>query len=278
MSRVAVSTDTVCSLPPPLTRERGIALVPILLEIEGRSFKDTELEPHVLYALARKLGRPPRTASPPPAVFRDLFSALLEYHDAVFHITYSSNLGAAYGFALQAAKGFPPGRIEVFDSGLAVMAQGFVALAAADKAREQADLSEVRAAAERVARAARAVFFLDTLEFLRYSGRVPAAVAWIGDLIGIKPVAQIAAGKISLLTRVRTRKHALEYLVRLPAQNAGNRLHLAVMHATCEDDAQKLAQALEEAYRPVELLVSELSAFVGVHAGPGAVGIAYYWE
>ncbi len=278
MRPVAVSTDTVSNIPPELARAKDIALVPILLELDGRTVPDTEVGPEELYSLIRRIGRPPRTASPPPSAFRELFSALLEAHEKVLHITYSSNLGAAYGFAVQAAKTFPTGKVEILDSQLAVMAQGFVVLAAAEKALQGATMEGVKAEALRVAAAARAVFFLETLEFLRYSGRVPAAAAWVGDIIGIKPVVQIAGGTISLITRVRTRRRAVELLKEVVGQTRGAALHLAVMHALCPEEAEVLVRELSELYGPVAQHVVELSPFVGAHTGPGALGVAYYWD
>lgn len=278
MTQVAVSTDTVSNLPPDLARQNGITLVPILLEFEGRTVPDNEVGAAELYDMIRRTGRPPRTASPGPAVFRQVFSDLLQSHRHVLHITYSANLGAAYGFAEQAASSFLPGQVEVLDSRLAIMAQGFVVLAAARKALMGASLEEVKLEALRVAEVARAFFFLETLEFLRYSGRVPAAAAWVGDLIGIKPIVQIADGRISLLTRVRTRHRALEFLKETVGHGRKANAHLAVMHALCPADAEALARDLETSYRPVQLYIVELSPFVGAHTGPGALGVACYWD
>jgi DegV family protein with EDD domain len=278
MRRVALSTDTVSNIPSELAEKKGITLVPILLELDGRTVRDTEVSAADLYDLIRRTGRPPRTASPPPAVFRELFSNLLERHDSVLHITYASNLGAAYGFAVQAAANFPPGKVEVLDSRLAILAQGFVVMAAAERAIQGASLEEVRAEALRVSGLARAVFFLETLEFLRYSGRVPAAAAWVSDFIGVKPVVQIANGKITLVTRVRTRPRAIEFLKGIVAHNRGSQLHVGVMHSLCPQDAQALAEEIADLYRPAELYVVELSPFVGAHTGPGALGLAFYWD
>src|SRR3712207_1527893 len=134
---------------------------------------------------------------------------------------------------------------------------------------------DVADAARTAAAATRTFFVVDTLEHLRRGGRIGAAAALLGGALAVKPVLHVADGQVVPLERVRTSGRALNRLVQLAADVAGDGpVSAAVHHLAAPERAQRLADQLSARLPALqELYVSELGAAVGAHVGPGAVGV-----
>ncbi len=121
---------------------------------------------------------------------------------------------------------------------------------------------------------------LDTLRYLAMGGRVPRIVHWATAALQIKPILAAGGEEIRPIERARTRQRALCRLLHHLEQRTGGGqpLHVAVMHADAPEVAQTLADEIRRRFQPAELLVTEFSNVMGVHVGPGFVGIAFYSE
>jgi predicted kinase len=160
------------------------------------------------------------------------------------------------------------------------MAYGFAVLAGARAAAGGAGLEASAAAARIVAERAHLLGLVDDLSYLARSGRVPRPVYWAGSLLQIKPILGVVAGEVRAIERVRTRARALERLVALAGERAelGRELRLAVLHADALAPARDLAGRVHEALHPRQLLVTEFTPVMGLHSGPGLLGLAFYTE
>jgi DegV family protein with EDD domain len=160
------------------------------------------------------------------------------------------------------------------------MGQGFIALGAARALQEGADIAEAAEVARRMVPITRAVFVVDTLEFLHRGGRIGGAQRLVGSVLSIKPLLHLVDGKIEPLASVRTKRKALgRALEIIEADTTGKGpLHAAVLHASNLEEAGQFYAAVAERLKPVELLMTELTPVVGTHTGPGLVGLAYYNE
>ncbi len=138
--------------------------------------------------------------------------------------------------------------------------------------REGADLDTiVREVEERRART-RVYFTIDTLEFLRRGGRIGGAQALLGSVLSIKPVLTIQHGAIEPVAKVRTRSKALRFLVDKAKESPVE--ELAVLHAAAADIDEFCAMIEPLAARD-DMIISMIGPVVGVHAGPGTVGIVW---
>jgi DegV family protein with EDD domain len=130
------------------------------------------------------------------------------------------------------------------------------------------------------------VFLLDTLEYLKRGGRIGKAQAWFGTMFNVKPLLEIAHARVEPLERVRSRKAGLVRLLELvqnpPATNGprqGNgALHLGILHARAPEAAHTLENELRARFNIAELLIADIGPTIAVHAGPEAVGLAFYRE
>ena len=245
-------------------------------------------------AAALRAGRRVSTSRPSPEVFAEHYrQAERDGADSVVSVHLSRAISGTYDAAVAAA-GRATIPVTVIDSGTVVMALGYAALSGAALAAAAGSAAEVAALISRRAAAASAFFCVDSLEYLRRGGRIGAAQALLGSALSIKPLLTVADGIVQPYERVRTRAKAVARLEALAREAAVNDAvtravaddgqestapaDLAVHHlddaAGATELGERLLATLAEARVPVgELSVSEVSAVVGVHAGPGTLGV-----
>ncbi|MEE8369305.1 MAG: DegV family protein [Dehalococcoidia bacterium] len=285
MPKVAVVTDSSSCLPGELIERYGIITVPLSFLFDGQLYYDGALTSHDFYDRLRASRHLPTTTSPAPGRFLEAFrqaqqagasAALCLTLSASYSGTYSS-ARTAVDLATQELPGFP---VRALDTRGLAMAHGFAVLAAARAAEAGADLDEVAATAEAVRDRTHLVGAMDTMRYLAKGGRVPWIAHWASALLQIKPILAANADKVTGVGRVRTLGAAMERLVRYLAQRTqpGAPLHVAVMHADAPERAQELARRVHQRFSPAELIVTEFTSVMGIHIGPGFVGLAFYSE
>jgi DegV family protein with EDD domain len=277
----AVVTDSAACIPKELRLHYGIAVVPIIFQIAGETYRDGDsLNDDKFYALLQRSAEQPTTAASPPGDFLDGFREAAQGTRNVICVTLGSNFSGNYASAMRAAdlaKSEMGGiEIQVVDSRNAAMAEGFVALAAA----RAGSFAEAIREAEAVTQRARLLGVLDTLDYVARSGRVPKVFAWASSLLQIKPIFEYHDSEVNPLERVRTRSRSIERLLDLTEQRLqpNEALHIAVIHARAKEEADELAAKVRDRLDPTELLITEFSQAMAIHTGPGLLGLAFYNE
>jgi DegV family protein with EDD domain len=206
------------------------------------------------------------------AVYREALSD--SRGDGVVAVHISNELSSTLGAAQHAAREFD-GAVRVVDSKSAGMGTGFVALAAARAARDGEDLSTVVAQAESTVPRVHAFLVVQRLENLRRSGRIGATASWLGTALALKPLLRIDDGKLVLAQRVRTTSKATVAMVEQVLAVVGERrAALAVHHVDNPAGAAEVAATLAGALPGCgPAVVTDLGPVLGVHLGPGAVGV-----
>ena len=273
---VAVVTDSTAHLPEGFAERYGIGVVPLHVLVDGVSSLDgVEFGPAAL-AGALEQRKIVTTSRPTPAAFAAAFREALDGGaDAVVSVHLSKKLSGTWEAAVLAAQEVGPDRVRVVDSRTVAMGLGFAALEAAETARRGAGVEEVEAAAVAAAEASETFFVVETLEYLRRGGRIGHAAALLGTALAVKPVLHMAEGEIRPLEKVRTMQRALNRLVDLVAEAAGDdAVSIAVHHLASPDRAAQLATRIDERVPgSTGCVASELGAGVGAHTGPGVVGV-----
>lgn len=280
---VSIVTDSTAYLSPQALTRHAISLVPLTVVIDDEAFVEgAEISaPAVARALQRR--RPVTTSRPSPAEFTAAYeAAAASGAKAIVSLHLSADFSGTYDAATVAAKEAPV-PVRVVDTGMVAMALGFTVLAAAEAAESGGTADDVVAAAERRAAATSAFFYVDTLDYLRRGGRIGAAQALFGSALAVKPLLRLADGRIELLEKVRTASKAVTRLEEIVVECAGaavdggagsGRVDLAVHHLAAADRAAALAERLRPRVPGLgELVVSEVGAVIGAHAGPGLLGV-----
>jgi DegV family protein with EDD domain len=190
----------------------------------------------------------------------------------VVSVHVSHKFSGTVGAARAAAKEVAPEEISVVDSGSASMGLGLCVLAAARAAQAGASRAECAAAAESVAGRLRIGVAFETLEYLRRGGRIGRATAFVGGLLHLKPILTVKDGEAFPVTRVRSRAKAIGELLALATRHEPE--EIAVMHTTTPEDAEALAEQVRVARPGVPLHVGRFGPVLGVHGGPGMLGLA----
>jgi DegV family protein with EDD domain len=189
----------------------------------------------------------------------------------VFSIHLSSRLSALIDMARQAAKTVGE-RIHVFDSLQVSLGLGFQVMEAATAALRDEPLEAIQEITRHARERAQVVAAIDTLEYLRRSGRVGWIRAGIGDLLRVKLLVRVADGVVQRIGEVRTKHKALDQLLGV-AESWGPLERLAVLHSGVPEEAAAFAGRLRHLASRLPLIVDVTTA-IGAHVGPGSIGLA----
>ena len=269
---VVVVTDSSARLPADLLAEWDIRVVPLHVLIDGKDFRDgVDDVPADLYQRPQV-----STAGASPAELAAAYRTAWadSAGDGVVAVHLSTALSSTLGAAQHAAAEFM-GTVRVVDSKSAAMGTGFVALAAARSARSGADRDAVVVQAESSAARVHAFLVVQRLDNLRRSGRIGTAASWLGTALAVKPLLRIEDGKLVLAQRVRTTSKATAAMVEQVLEVVGERrAALAVQHVDNPAGAAQVAATLAAALPGCgPAVVTDLGPVLGVHLGPGAVGV-----
>jgi len=276
---VAIVTDSVADLPHQVAEEFGITVVPLVVRFGTDVYRDgLDLGSDQFYGKLKTSKVLPLTSVPPPAAFVDAYDKLAEKTNQIVVISLTSKLSATYQVALQSIGLMKKQcRVEVVDSQWAVMAQGFIAIAAAKAARAGASLEEVLDIVRHTIHRVDLCGAFDTLEYLERGGRIGKAQAFLGSLLKVNPVIGMKDGEVYPYARERSRAKAIDQLYNF-AVSFGNVEGLAVEYATDLNEANKLVQRLRAKFSKVSIYLSRVSPVIGTHTGPGLILVSVFGD
>ena len=182
-----------------------------------------------------------------------------------------------------AAKGIvqeelPSTVIEILDSETAAAAEGLIALAAAQAAREGKAFDEVMTIASRVKERVRFLGLLETIRHVYRTGRIPRLASQIGSLLSIKPILTDGNGVIRFASAARTKQSGIEKMLNIMREQTGHSdpIHVAVMHADVAEEAQTLRERIAAEFNCVELFITDFSPIMTYATGRGTLALAFY--
>ncbi len=172
---------------------------------------------------------------------------------------------------------YPTAQIEIVDSRSNCMQMGYVAIEAAKSAAAGKSMEEVIDVCNSVINNSRFLFTPDTLDYLKKGGRIGGASALLGTLFQIKPILTVCDGKTTVFTKVRTKKKAVDTLVTtlvndLQGKELGG---VIVHHINCQDEGLSLAAKIKKQLG-VDVQIDTIGPIIGLHVGPGSIGVAYF--
>ena len=274
--KLGIVTDSTCDIPQFLIEQYELEVVPCILVIDGKEYVDDGkgITREEFYKQLPSLQAQPTTSAPSIGDFSARYESLLRGGcDQVLSIHAAGALTSILNVARQAAADFP-GRITCVDSTSLSLGLGFQVLAAAEAA--ELGLPAALAAVASARQNLRVYAALDTIEYLRRSGRVPATVAMLGSLLSIKPLIELADGEVKAIGAVRTTRQAGERIYNA-LREFGPLERLAILHTNAEHRARQLLDELMQTVSqsiPRDILMVNVTTVIGTHVGPNGLGFA----
>jgi len=271
---IRIVTDSASDLPASAQAQHGITIVPMYVNFGTRGYRDgVDLSRQEFYARLPEYDPPPTTGIPSPEVFIQAYERLAaEGATAVLSLHISESLSSMVEVARVAAQRTGAIPVTVLDSRQLSMGQGFLAITAARAAVAGQSMPEILALLEDQIARTHTAAALDTLEFLRRSGRMSGIVARVGNLLQIKPILKMHEGHPTV-ERVRTRRLSIERLVSMLEQHAPLE-QVAFLHANVPERAEDLRQRVQHLLPAGEISVGVITPVLGTHIGPGVVGFS----
>ena len=271
---VRIVTDSTCDLPAAVIARYGILVVPLYINVGNLGYLDgIDMTRDEFYKRLPTFPCQPTTAVPSSQKFRAMYDTLAgEGASAVLSIHISTSLSAVINVAMIAAKETTSVPVTVFDSRQLSLGTGFQVETAAKLAQAGFSVSEVITSLNQQIKRTRVFAALDTLQFLRRSGRMNSVLAAFGELLQIKPLMKMYDGKPDA-ERVRTHKKAIKRLVEFFNEYAPYE-KVALLHSDASDRAQALLQEIKHSLPDGEIWLEQINPVLGAHIGPGVVGFA----
>ena len=271
--KIGLVTDSTSDLPADLVMQHNIEVVPAILIMGDKTYTDGEgISRQEFYRRLPDLPVPPTTASPSVGSFIERYERLFRGGiDRILSIHAPNALSGIFNAARLAAETFGE-KVHVLDSGQVTLGLGFQVLMAAEAVARGAVLDDVLSLVASLRERVRVVALLDTLEYIRRSGRVSWVGARIGELLNLKLLIELRQGIVERLGVVRTRAQGIVHLIEI-LQSWGPLERLAVLHTNAEAAARQLLADIKPNL-PIPPLVINVTTIIGTHIGPNGLGFA----
>lgn len=282
MKKVAIVTDTTACIPREQVGTYNIEVVPVQLNFEDRTYRDgIDITSNEFYTMLRETEKMPTTSSSSPAPYLEAYRNASQKAKTILCFTEPAKFSAMFNaanVAREVARNILPGiTIEIIECTTAAAGQGLVVLAAARVADQDKTLEEVMETAHGIMPRVNLYATLDTLSYLVKSGRVPQAAALLNSILNIKPVFSLNQADPHTVALPTSTKNAMKRIMKIMEKKVGeNSIHVAVMHADALDNATELHDRIRDRFKCEELFITEFTPVMGVHTGPGLLGVAFY--
>ncbi len=271
---IKIVTDSTCDLPKALIDKYDITVVPLYINFGDQSYLDgVELSYTDFYSRLPTSEHFPMTSAPGIGQFLEAYNRLAaKGASQILSIHLASKLSGTFNNARLAAQEIKTVPVTVLDSQQTTMALGLLLLKAAQAIEVGCGLADLLSLLEDQISRTYMFAALDTLEFLKRSGRVSRAAASLGGFLQIKPVIKLYKGDLTA-ERVRTGKRAVQRLIE-QLDSVAPLEQVTLLHTDAPDRAAALREQAQHLLPAGEIMSAQVTPILGSHVGPGAIGFA----
>jgi len=285
MRDFVIVTDSATDISSEMVKSLGLHVVQLAVIMDGAEPMPGDcIDPKEFYAELRAK-KDATTSAVNIDQFLAYFGEILEKKDTdILYLGFSSGLSGTYNASCVAmrelSEKYPDRKLYSVDTLCASMGQGLLVWYAAKLKESGADIDTVRDWVENNKLNLCHWFTVDDLFFLKRGGRVSAATAVVGTMLGIKPVMHVDnAGKLIKVTTARGRKASIDELFNrmkasvLPKSDDCETVFIS--HGDCEEDAQYLANRVREELGYTHIEINFIGPVIGAHSGPGTLALFF---
>ena len=278
--QIVTDSGTDLWLPPGQVAELNIHIVPLIVTLEGKSYREgVDIQPEDFYRLLAGTDSLPITSQPSAGEFAETYRRLAVTDPDILSIHMTSGLSGTYNAAQAGAKLVPEANVTHVDTKTLSAAAGWQVDAAARALKAGWPKEQVLALMERIGAASESMYTLKELKYLIHGGRISHMKGLIASLLNLKPLIGVEKvnGTYVQLGQVRTFKGAVKGLVDLIADQhtPGSALRVQVLHSYNPEGAALLREQVDQRFDCAWLPVGHISLVLGAHTGPSMVGVAY---
>ncbi|HIW54133.1 MAG TPA: DegV family protein [Candidatus Ruthenibacterium merdigallinarum] len=276
---IRIVTDSTADFLPEDLAALRVRAVPLQVHFGEEHYEDgVDLTAEQFYDMLAEAPKLPTTSQPSPEQFMREFEAARDAGDDVVCITLSSQLSGTYQSAQIAKEEVGYDRVHVFDSLNACLAAQLLVRRAVQRANEGFTVPELLEDLEQARGRVRLLAFVDTLKYLHKGGRLPAAAAIAGGLLGIKPVVGVKDGKVAIAGKARGLPGAYVAIFKQIAHEGGidENWPVLVGYTGKRQPAEPFMRYVTQNLHMQKPLLRPIGPVIGTHAGPGAAGIAFF--
>lgn len=278
MSKIAILTDSSCDLSKEYMETLPIKVIPLRIVFEDKEYRDrVEITSQEIYEKMEE--EIPKTSLPSPEdVLRSIKDLEEEGYTDIIGLFISSGLSGTFNVVRNIADQYKGSmNIKIIDSFQVSMGLGYAVWEAAKAAKNEQSVEAVIGAIKQSLRLIEVNFVVGTLEYLKKGGRISHFSGTIGELLQVKPILSIQDGSIETIKKVNGRKKSIRALIEKTCDDKKRSpKYISVVHADAKEEARLVGEKLESLYPEASVEIGEISAVVGVHTGPGLIGLVFY--
>ena len=279
--KVKVVVDSTAYIPKEMLNENDISVISLNVLLDGESYREVDLENEFFYKKMDESNEIPKSSQPSIEEMKNVFLSIAKDGYDIVGIFISSKMSGTYSTAHLVRdivlEEYPNTNIELIDSKSNCMQMGFSAIQAGRAAKKGESIEKVVEEAKKVINSSRFLFVPETLKYLKKGGRIGSASALFGTILQIRPILTVENGETSVYDKVRIKKKAVEVILKKVLDDMTERGlgEVIVHHINCEEEGLNLAKRLEKELK-IPVKIQSIGAIIGLHVGPGSIGVAYY--
>jgi len=277
---IKIVTDSTCDLPASMIEEHDITVVPINIQFGIETYYEgVTIDASTFYKMIEETGIFPTTSQPSVGEFAQVYRRLAQDADSILSIHVTGKLsGTCQSAELAKQEVVDEVEVHVFDTLGGSAGMGFMCVEAARLIQAGRSVEEILSRLEIMREKVNIFLTMNTLAYVRRSGRVGALKFAFGSLLNTKPVVVLEEGLLEAKENLRSRKKALTRLLELTEEAVGTSkpINLAVIHAEAPEVAEEMLERAKGVFNCQEAFITDLAISLAVQFGPGTVGLVSY--
>ena len=277
---IRILTDSASDILPDEAAQLGVTVIPLNVTLEdGTVLRDgIDKTPSEYYALLKECRKLPTTSQPSPELFERFYLDAAAAGDEVLGIFLSHDLSGTCQCAKLAADLANVDNVLFVDSANVCLSEALLVRLAVQLRDAGKTLVQIATDLEHAKEHLHLVAAIDDLKYLRKGGRLPAAVAVAGGMLGIKPLITIKEGKVAMAGKARGLPGAYVALFKKVEELGGISTAVPALagYTLSTREVQPILTYLQDTLHCTEPLVRQIGCVIGTHAGPGAFGLAFF--
>lgn len=278
---IRIITDSTSYINKEFVERYNIKVISLNVTIDGKSYREQDLDNSTFYNIIDKNAEIPKSSQPSMDEALNAFESAAKAGDDIVGIFLSSEMSGTYSTANlikdMVLKDYPGAKIAIVDSKTNCMELGFQVLQSVRSAEKGKTIEEIIKICEITKKNSRFLFIPETLKYLKKGGRIGNAAALLGSIFQIKPILTVEDGKTTVFDKVRTTKKAISVMIEKVITDTKDKKigEIVVHHINCREKAIELSNILKDKFN-IKIEIQDIGPVIGLHVGPGCVGIAYY--